>query len=126
MMAGHFAVLGTTGVGNSSIVAILQEVWERQRPNVRIFLLDAHNEYDKCFSDKAQVLNPPNLRLPFWLFNFEEMIDVIFGGRPLGLQEVDGNPCRAHSDGQGRVCARPECQSPGCEENRSQGCRVYR
>ena len=86
MMAGHFAVLGTTGVGKSSgIVAILQEVL-KVRPNVRIFLLDAHNEYDRCFNDKAQVLNPPNLRLPFWLFNFEEMIDVIFGGRP-GIEE---------------------------------------
>jgi len=53
---------------------------------VRIFLLDAHNEYDKCFNDKAQVLNPANLRLPFLLFSFEEMIDVIFGGRP-GIEE---------------------------------------
>jgi DNA helicase HerA-like ATPase len=86
MMSGHFAVFGTTGVGKSSgIVAILQEVL-RVRPNVRIFLLDAHNEYDRCFNDKAQVLNPANLRLPFWLFNFEETIDVIFGGRP-GVEE---------------------------------------
>jgi DNA helicase HerA-like ATPase len=32
------------------------------------------------------VLNPRNLKLPFWLFNFEETIDVFFGGRP-GVDE---------------------------------------
>ena len=45
-----------------------------------------HNEYGRCFGDKAQVLNPRNLKLPFWLFNFEEIVDVFFGGRP-GLEE---------------------------------------
>ena len=49
-------------------------------------LLDAHNEYDRCFGELAHVVNPGNLRLPFWLFNFEEIVDVFFGGRP-GLQE---------------------------------------
>jgi uncharacterized protein len=86
MLSGHFAVLGTTGVGKSSgITIILREVL-KVRPNVRIFMLDAHNEYDRCFNDKAQVLNPANLRLPFWLFNFEETVDVVFGGRP-GVEE---------------------------------------
>ena len=28
------------------------------------------------------MLNPRNLKLPFWLFNFEEIVDVLFGGRP--------------------------------------------
>jgi DNA helicase HerA-like ATPase len=86
MLSRHFAVVGTTGVGKSSgIVLILQQLLQ-VRPNVRIFLLDSHNEYDRCFADSAQVLNPGNLKLPFWLFNFEEMIDVIFGGRP-GVEE---------------------------------------
>jgi DNA helicase HerA-like ATPase len=86
MLSRHFAVFGTTCVGKSSgIVLILQQVL-KVRPNLRIFLLDAHNEYDRCFASAAQVLNPGNLKLPFWLFNFEEMIDVIFGGRP-GIEE---------------------------------------
>ena len=25
--------------------------------------------------DKAQVLSPKNLKLPFWLFNFEELVE---------------------------------------------------
>jgi uncharacterized protein len=82
MLSRHFAVFGTSGVGKSSgVVLLLREVL-KVRPNLRIFLLDTHNEYARCFSDKAHVLNPANLKLPFWLFNFEEMVDVIFGGRP--------------------------------------------
>ena len=85
----HFAILGTTGVGKSSGVAvILQQILE-ERPNLRIFLVDPHNEYGRCFGDKAQVLAPSNLRLPFWLFNFEETIDAFFGGRPGVDEEVE-------------------------------------
>jgi uncharacterized protein len=86
MLSKHFAVLGSTGVGKSSGVAhiLLQTI--RARPELRIFLLDSHNEYGHCFGECGHVVNPGNLRLPFWLFNFEEIIDVFFGSRP-GLQE---------------------------------------
>ena len=52
-------------------------------------LVDPHNEYGRCFGDKAQVLTPRNLRLPFWLFNFEETVDAFFGGRPGVDEEVE-------------------------------------
>ncbi len=48
-----------------------------------------HNEYGRCSGTRAQVLNPANIRLPFWLFNFEEIVDVFFGGRPPVDEEVD-------------------------------------
>ena len=82
----HFAIVGTTGVGKSSGVAIILRKILDVRPNLRIFLVDPHNEYGRCFGDKAQVLTPGNLRLPFWLFNFEEIVDAFFGGRP-GVEE---------------------------------------
>jgi DNA helicase HerA-like ATPase len=89
MLSKHFAVLGTTGVGKSSALAlILQEVM-RARPDVRLFVLDAHNEYGRSFGDSAQIVNPRNLKLPFWMFNFEEIVDVFFGGRPGSEDEVD-------------------------------------
>jgi len=89
LISRHFAMIGTTGVGKSSgLVIILQQILAT-RPNLRIFLVDPHNEYSHCFGDKAQVLNPRNLRLPFWLFNFEEIIDVFFGGRPGVDEEVE-------------------------------------
>jgi DNA helicase HerA-like ATPase len=82
LLTKHFAVLGTTGVGKSSaVVVILRQILEA-RPDLRIILLDAHNEYGKSFGDQASILNPRNLKLPFWLFNFEEIVDVFFGGRP--------------------------------------------
>ena len=86
MLSKHFAVLGTTGVGKSSAVAVILQQILQVRPDVRILLLDVHNEYGRCFGERAYVVNPGNLRLPFWLFNFEEIVDVFFGGRP-GLDE---------------------------------------
>jgi DNA helicase HerA-like ATPase len=86
LLSKHFAILGTTGVGKSSGVAILLQEILQARPNLRIFLIDPHNEYSPCFGERAQAMTPRNLKLPFWLFNFEEIIDVIFGARP-GVEE---------------------------------------
>jgi DNA helicase HerA-like ATPase len=86
MIRKHFAVFGTTGVGKSSGIAILLREILDARPDLHIFLIDPHNEYGNCFDDRAYVLNPRNLKLPFWLFNFEEIVDVYFRGRP-GLEE---------------------------------------
>src|SRR6266446_3656025 len=89
MLSKHFAVLGSTGVGKSSGVSLLLNEILRARPNLRIFLLDVHNEYGRCFGDRSLILNPRNLKLPFWLFNFEEIVDVLFAGRPGVPEELD-------------------------------------
>ncbi len=89
MLSKHFAVLGTTGVGKSSAVALILQQTLLARPDVRILLLDVHNEYGRCFGERAYVLNPGNLKLPFWLFNFDEIVDVFFGGRPGVDEEID-------------------------------------
>jgi len=86
MVRKHFAVFGTTGVGKSSGVALLLRQILEARPDLRVFLIDPHNEYGHCFDDRAQVLSPKNLKLPFWTFNFEEIVDVFFRGRP-GIEE---------------------------------------
>jgi DNA helicase HerA-like ATPase len=86
MLRKHFAFFGSTGVGKSSGVAVILRAVLAAKPNQRIFLIDPHNEYARSFREKAQVLNPKNLKLPFWLFNFEETVDVFFRGRP-GLEE---------------------------------------
>src|SRR5689334_16188132 len=89
MLSKHFAVLGSTGVGKSTGVSLLLNEILKARPNLRIFLLDVHNEYGRCFGDRAMVINPRNLKLPFWLFNFEEIVDVLFAGRPGVPEELD-------------------------------------
>lgn len=89
MLGKHFAVLGSTGVGKSTGVAhILQQIMH-VRPQLRIFLIDAHNEYDRCLGERAQVVNSSNLQLPFWLFNFDEVVDVFFGARLGSKEEID-------------------------------------
>jgi DNA helicase HerA-like ATPase len=89
MLSKHFAVLGSTGVGKSTGVSLLLNEILKARPNLRIFLLDVHNEYGRCFGERALVINPRNLKLPFWLFNFEEIVDVLFGGRAGVPEELD-------------------------------------
>jgi DNA helicase HerA-like ATPase len=89
MLSKHFAVLGTTGVGKSSGVALILRQILEARPDLRILVLDVHNEYRPCFGAKAQVLSPRNMKLPFWLFNFEEIVDIFFGARPGLEEEVD-------------------------------------
>jgi hypothetical protein len=86
MLRKHFAFFGSTGVGKSSAVAVILRQVLEAKPNLRVFLIDPHNEYARSFREKAQVLTPRNLKLPFWLFNFEETVDVFFRGRP-GLEE---------------------------------------
>src|ERR1700726_703291 len=89
MLSKHFAVLGSTGVGKSTGVSLLLNEILKSRPNLRILLLDVHNEYGRCYGDRSLVLNPRNLKLPFWLFNFEEFVDVLFGGRPGVPEELE-------------------------------------
>lgn len=89
LIAKHFAVLGSTGVGKSSGVAVLVETIVSARRDVRVLVLDSHNEYARVFGDAAYVTGGDSLRLPFWLFNLEESVDVLYGGRPAVAEEVD-------------------------------------
>ncbi|WP_432419905.1 ATP-binding protein [Methylobacterium mesophilicum] len=89
LLTKHFAVLGTTGVGKSSGVAVILDQVLNARETVRIFLLDVHNEYASCFGDRASVIAPHNLKLPFWLFNLEEIADIIYGGRSPVDEEIE-------------------------------------
>jgi DNA helicase HerA-like ATPase len=81
MVRKHFAIFGSTGAGKSSAVAVLLRAIMAARPQLRILLIDPHNEYAACFEDHAHVVRPGNLRLPYWLFNFDEMVEIVFGRR---------------------------------------------
>lgn len=89
ILTKNFAVLGSTGVGKSTALAhILLQIMEA-RPQLRILLLDAHSEFRSSFKNKAHVINSETLRLPFWLFNFEEVVDIFFGARASVQEELD-------------------------------------
>ena len=89
LVSKHFALLGTTGVGKSSGMAVVLGAVVAHRPDIRVFLLDGHNEYGRCFGDNANVVNSRSVKLPFWLFNFEELTDVVYGGRPAVAEEIE-------------------------------------
>jgi DNA helicase HerA-like ATPase len=89
LISKHFAVLGSTGVGKSSGTAVILNELISVKPDVRMLLLDVHNEYSASFGTRATIVDPTTLKLPFWLFNFEEFTDAIYGGRPAVMEELD-------------------------------------
>lgn len=83
MLRRHFAVLGTTGVGKSTSVSLLVRRLVEAENRLRVIMLDPHNEFGPALSDRAQLVDASTLDLPFWLFRFEELEDVVFRGRPV-------------------------------------------
>ncbi len=72
----HLAVLGSSGAGKSCTVSsILQKV--TKYPDTRIIILDLHNEYKQAFPTGAKHFEIAALELPYWLMNFEEMIEML-------------------------------------------------
>jgi DNA helicase HerA-like ATPase len=80
LLGKHFSIVGTTGSGKSCVVTtILNAVIERN-PNAHVMLLDPHNEYVSAFKERAAPLAPGGgLYLPHWLFNFEELVEIVIG-----------------------------------------------
>jgi len=79
LLGKHFAILGTTGSGKSCAVALILHALLDKHDNAHIVLLDPHGEYASAFGSAAEVLDSVNLQLPYWLFNFEELAEIIFG-----------------------------------------------
>ena len=89
MLRKHFAVVGTTGVGKSSAVSILLRAAIDSRPDLRVIIVDPHNEYSHAFPDVAHTVESHAFELPFWLFRFEEIVEVIYRGARAPTEEVD-------------------------------------
>jgi DNA helicase HerA-like ATPase len=77
LLGKHFAVLGTTGAGKSCSVTVILRAILEAHPFGHVIMLDPHNEYATAFRDKAELLNPGNLKLPYWLLNFEEVAAIL-------------------------------------------------
>ncbi len=76
LLGKHFAVLGVTGSGKSCAVALILRAVLERNPSGHVVLIDSHNEYAAAFGDRAELINPGNLQLPYWLLNFEEIASV--------------------------------------------------
>jgi DNA helicase HerA-like ATPase len=76
----HFSIVGTTGSGKSCVVATILNAVIDRNPNAHVMLLDPHNEYSSAFEGIAEYFSPCNgLFLPYWLFNFEELVEIVIG-----------------------------------------------
>jgi DNA helicase HerA-like ATPase len=89
MLAKHFAVVGSTGVGKSTAVSLLLHKAITADPKLRVLILDPHNEFAAAFPRHAVVIDTDTLDLPFWLMRLDEFSEVIFRGRPAVPEELD-------------------------------------
>ena len=90
LITRHCAVVGTTGSGKSTTVASLINSLSDPYtyPSSRIIILDIHGEYGKALRGRSNIyrinadprLGEKELYLPFWALNFEELVEVSFGG----------------------------------------------
>ena len=85
----HFAIVGSTGVGKTTSVSMLVKHCVRELPKLRMMIVDPHNEYAAHFRNQAFLLDSDNLELPYWMFRFEEFVDVVYSGRKPNSDESD-------------------------------------
>ncbi|MGH7055066.1 MAG: ATP-binding protein [Stellaceae bacterium] len=80
LLGKHFSVVGTTGSGKSCVLASILGAVIEHNPNAHIVVLDPHNEHAAAFGPQASILSPGDgLYLPYWLFNFEEIVEIVIG-----------------------------------------------
>jgi DNA helicase HerA-like ATPase len=77
MLSKHFAVLGSTGTGKSTSVALILHRISQLSPEGHIVMIDPHGEYSAAFKGHGELFNVDNLAMPYWLMNFEEHCEVI-------------------------------------------------
>jgi hypothetical protein len=90
LLGKHFAVLGTTGAGKSCAVTVILRAILDAHPYGHIIMLDPHNEYHCGFAERAELLDPSNLKLPYWLLNFEEVAAILVN---------QDSPAQAYAEG---------------------------
>jgi len=77
MLSKHFAVLGSTGTGKSTSVALILHRISQLSPEGHIVMIDPHGEYSAAFKGCGELFNVDNLQLPYWLMNFDEHCEVM-------------------------------------------------
>ena len=89
MIKRHFAIVGSTGTGKSTSVSLLLREVVKSDPDLRVLILDPHNEYAGAFPNQTHTISTDTLELPFWLFQHEEFCEVVFRGRKNVAEEIE-------------------------------------
>jgi DNA helicase HerA-like ATPase len=81
LLGKHFALLGSTGTGKSTSVALILHRICQHAPEGHIIMVDPHGEYAAAFRDTGVILDVSNLQMPYWLMNFEEHCEILLTSR---------------------------------------------
>jgi len=76
MLGKHFALLGSTGTGKSTSVALILHRICESAPQGHVVMIDPHGEYSAAFRNTGVIYDVGNLQMPYWLMNFEEHCEV--------------------------------------------------
>ena len=79
LVGKHFAILGTSGSGKSCTTALLLRAILDQNTSGHVVLLDPHNEYRAAFGERAEIVSPQTMEMPYWLLDFEETVELLVG-----------------------------------------------
>ncbi len=77
LLGRHFALVGSTGTGKSTALAMILHRICEAAPEGHILMIDPHGEYPAAFDGHGELFDVDNLNLPYWLMNFEEHAEVI-------------------------------------------------
>ena len=86
LLGRHFAMLGSTGTGKSTATAMILHRICELAPLGHIVMIDPHGEYASAFQDSGAIHNVGNLRMPYWLMNFEEHCEILLSASPADRQ----------------------------------------
>lgn len=81
LLGKHFALLGSTGTGKSTALALILHRICELAPQGHILMIDPHGEYASAFRRTGLILDVSNLQLPYWLMNFEEHCEILLSSQ---------------------------------------------
>src|SRR5208283_4683180 len=79
LLGKHFAIVGSSGTGKSTLVALLLHEIGKKAPEGHIVIIDPHGEYGKSFPTVGKVFDVDKLSLPYWLMNLDEHCEFFAG-----------------------------------------------
>lgn len=88
LLGKHFALLGSTGTGKSTTLALILHRICQSAPQGHVLMIDPHGEYAAAFKEEGMILDVSNLQLPYWLMNFEEHCEILLSSRG-DMRQVD-------------------------------------
>ena len=81
LLGKHFALLGSTGTGKSTTTALMLHRICEASPQGHVIMIDPHGEYASAFRTNGAILDVGNLKMPYWLMNFEEHCEILLTSR---------------------------------------------